>query len=142
MPIYRIRKCWGRKGGSNHYSHADVISRNHHLALKAAKEGRVNNWRGIDTFDTSSHDYESYELLGCVDRDEARNPSPPVPSRVHIKLCRLEEKVRSMDGVNGFAITQCDAVTVLARRSFKLRAIIKGLVCREFGPKKIRFYDR
>lgn len=139
MPIYRIRKRWGVKGGGNHYSHADVISRNHHAALRAAKEGRIHNWRRIDTFDISSEDYRDFELLGRIDRAGAKNPMTPTPIRLHTRICRLEEKILAMDGVDGCSVGPGHSTVLLARRSLKLRAAIRHLVDSKFGP--IRFLD-
>lgn len=87
MPIYRIRWYYGNEGGSNHYSHADVIAPRGSLALQAAKEGRVFNWRQFDAFDSASKDYSEYELLYRVDAvGEAREPAHPVPPRYYTTL--------------------------------------------------------
>ena len=77
MSIYRIRHYFGIKGRSNHYFHADVVASSGALALKAAREGRVRNWRWIDTFDTAPKDYSRYELLYCVDAKNAKQPRAP-----------------------------------------------------------------
>lgn len=87
MPIYRIRWCHGNEGESNHYSHADVIAPRGSLALQAAKEERVFNWRQIDTFDRASKDYSEYELLYRVNAvREAREPAKPAPPRYYTTL--------------------------------------------------------
>lgn len=87
MPVYRIRWCHGNEGGSNHYSHADVIAPRGSLALRAAEEGRVFNWRWIDAFDRASKDYSEYELLYRVDVvREAREPAKPAPPRHYTTL--------------------------------------------------------
>ena len=75
--IFRIRKYSGYEGGSNYYHHADVIEKKWYLALRAAKEGRVYNWRWVDTYDTSKKTYEYYEYLGIINEEWARNPQKP-----------------------------------------------------------------
>lgn len=75
--IYRIQRHSGLKGGSNYYHHADVKASNWETALKAAKEGRVMNWRWIDAFDKSDKDYERFEYMRAVDVHEAEWPEWP-----------------------------------------------------------------
>lgn len=77
MKIWRIRQYSGSKGGSNYYHHADVIAPKWWMALRAAKEGRVQNWRWVDRYDTSDTDYVSYEYLYEV-TDDAREPRKPL----------------------------------------------------------------
>lgn len=80
--IYRIRQYSGRKGRPNFYYHADVLAYNGKEALKAAREGRVHNWRWIDSFDTATRDYCSYALLASrVPPDWARNVAEPTPAK-------------------------------------------------------------
>ncbi|KKU51698.1 MAG: hypothetical protein A3H69_00810 [Candidatus Sungbacteria bacterium RIFCSPLOWO2_02_FULL_47_9] len=128
----------GTKGGSNYYHHADVVSRNHHLALKAAKEGRVRNWRWIDTFDTASKDYRTYELLGRIEPDGAKNPRRPTPH----KLLALEKRVKKIDGVLSANMGRRYAFVLLAQRSPKLRQKVNDLLYQKFQG-KVRFgYSR
>jgi hypothetical protein len=75
--IYRIRKTWAIAGGQNHYSHADVIAPHWATALKAAREGRVVNWRRIDDFDRSDETFTEYEFLYAV-TGQARLPREPL----------------------------------------------------------------
>lgn len=77
MAIYRIRRYSATKGGRHYYHHADVIAKHWASALKAAKEGRVHNWRWIDSFDQANSTYEYYELLYRVDDREAVKPCKP-----------------------------------------------------------------
>lgn len=77
MPVYRIRKHCGTKGGSNYYFHADVIAKSPASAMKAAKENRIRNWRWIDRFDTAPKTYCRYEFLYRLDDGEAKNPMMP-----------------------------------------------------------------
>ena len=78
LPVYRIRRYSGHAGGSNHYHHADVMARDRHEALRAAKEGRVANWRWIDTYDTCDKTYCRYEYLYPLKRCEAKRPAKPL----------------------------------------------------------------
>lgn len=78
MRVYRIRRIWAVAGGQNHYSHADVIAPHWATALRAAREGRVRNWRAIDSFDRSDRTYTEYEFLYAVDPDQARLPRKPL----------------------------------------------------------------
>jgi hypothetical protein len=64
VAVYRIRKCWSRGGGgSQHYYHADIDAPNAQTALRAAVEGRVQNWRHVDRYDSSDEPYESHFLV-------------------------------------------------------------------------------
>ena len=76
--IFRIRRYTGVKDGPNYYHHADIIETHHMKALAAARQGRVNNWRWIDTYDISSEDYEEFEYLYLVDDSEAKRASKPL----------------------------------------------------------------
>lgn len=76
--IFRIRMYSGRAGGSNYYHHADVIETHYTKALKAAREGRVTNWRWIDTFDKSNENYRQFEYLYMLDSSKARSPMRPL----------------------------------------------------------------
>lgn len=79
--IFRIRRTKGIKGGPNLYHHADVISTHWATALKAAKEGYVQNWRWIDRFDSSDENYCEYEYLYMVSIVEAQWPEKPINIR-------------------------------------------------------------
>ncbi len=93
MPIYRIRRYSGHKGGSNFYHHADVVAPNRHSALKSAKQGGVYNWRWVDTFDTASEDYIEYRFLYRVSEDEAKRPRcPGDPASPENKAMRNKDK--------------------------------------------------
>jgi hypothetical protein len=72
--IYRVRRYSGQKGWSNYYHHADIITPHWSKAMSAAKRGFIKNWRWIDTFDVSDKDYESFELLGAVTREQSEKP--------------------------------------------------------------------
>jgi hypothetical protein len=63
MPIYRIRKYFGRKGSFNYYYHADVKANSPEEAYQLASTNKVHNWRLIDKFDESNEDYCTYEYL-------------------------------------------------------------------------------
>jgi hypothetical protein len=68
MRVYRIRRYSSNgNGGPKCYHHADVEAPRWNTALKMAKEGKVHNWRWIDTFDSSDEEYEYYEYLYRVD---------------------------------------------------------------------------
>lgn len=96
MPIFRIRRYSGYKDGANHYYHADVVARDSKAALRAAKEGRVENWRWVDTFDKSDEDYVRYEFLYRV-TNEAKKPECPIPVRIE----QLRKRVVTISGVAG-----------------------------------------
>jgi hypothetical protein len=74
MKVFRIRRYSGYAGGCNYYHHADVIAPTWNSALKAAKEGRVRNWRRIDSFDTSDSNYCYYKYLYVVHESEQERP--------------------------------------------------------------------
>ncbi len=76
--IFRVRMYSGYKGGSNYYHHADILETHYMKALTAAHQGRVCNWRRVDSFDTAQEDYVKYEYLGMVNFDESRNPMRPL----------------------------------------------------------------
>ncbi len=80
--IFRIRKSSGQEGESNFYHHADVIETHYTRALAAARQGRVVNWRMIDSFDTSDTDYVNYQYLGLVDFMYTKNPARPLEAVV------------------------------------------------------------
>lgn len=63
MKVYRIRRYSGRANGPNYYHHADVVAPHWATALKMAREGKVSNWRWIDSFDTCDKEYVYYEYL-------------------------------------------------------------------------------
>ena len=69
----------GSKGGSNYYHHADIIAPTWNSALKAAKDGRVHNWRWVDSYDHSDEDYCKYEYLYKV--DDLRLADFPTPTK-------------------------------------------------------------
>jgi hypothetical protein len=75
--IWRIRRYYGRKGGANYYHHSDVIAPTWQLAIKAAKDKRMQNWRCVDKFDISEHDYCTYEYLYEV-TDNPKKPAKPI----------------------------------------------------------------
>jgi len=78
MPTYRVRKCCSLGGGKpQFYFHADIIARRPSDALKAARQGKVLNWRRVDCYDWSEDPYESHFLLYRVHDSEARNPAKP-----------------------------------------------------------------
>jgi hypothetical protein len=68
--IVRIRKGTAIAGGRHHYYHADIIAPNWSAAMKAAREGRVKNWRHVDSFDRSA---EAYTYFTVLDTDLAPN---------------------------------------------------------------------
>lgn len=74
----RVRRYSGHVDSPNYYHHADIICKSKAEALAAAREGRVTNWRWIDSFDTSSSDYEDYEILYTLHPGEAENPRKPI----------------------------------------------------------------
>jgi hypothetical protein len=76
--IFRVRKLSGQAGGSHFYHHADIIAPTWQKAIKAAKAGRVRNWRWVDSYDSNETDYENFQFLYRV-RDEGKNPQRPVP---------------------------------------------------------------
>lgn len=84
--VYRIRKCSGYAGGSNWYHHADVISTNWQTAMKAAREGRVSNWRWIDRFDSTDETYVEFEYLYIVDERSWDRPEKPAKTCVVPRL--------------------------------------------------------
>lgn len=77
-PIYRLRRvsCL-RPGGANYYHHADVQAPTHHSAIRAAREGRVTNWRHIDTFDSCDEPYLEFEFLYRLNPEGARHIAFP-----------------------------------------------------------------
>jgi hypothetical protein len=77
MRVYRIRKTWAHAGGQNYASHADVIAPHWATALKAAREGRVTNWRAIDSWDSSNETYTEFEYLYEV-RGQTKLPREPL----------------------------------------------------------------
>jgi len=79
--IFRVRKLSGNIGGSNYYHHADVICKDKKEALKACEEGRVINWRWIDTYDTSIKDYVEYNILYEVAESQSKNPMKPLEKK-------------------------------------------------------------
>ena len=81
--IFRIRKYSGYCG-QNHYHHADIIETHYMKALAAARQGRVTNWRWIDTYDSCKEDYEWFEYLGMIGEVgdiQAENPAKPISKR-------------------------------------------------------------
>lgn len=75
--IFRIRETSSRgQGGANFYYHADVIARDRHAAMRAARAGLVHNWRWIDTFDSSKTAYKTYTYLGKIKADGNRPNYP------------------------------------------------------------------
>ena len=141
MPIYRIRKYSGYKGGANYYHHADVIERSRKRALKAAQEGRVRNWRWIDTFDTASKNYIEYEILYTEHPELAKRPERPLP----VRLKRLEDKVRELDNVRGIYIWlsnrlgDFNANVVVGTRSPKLRVKIEDILLPKVREIRFRY---
>jgi len=75
--VFRIRMYSGRAGGSNYYHHADVISTHYQTALKAAREGRVTNWRWVDRYDSCEESYREYEYLYCFPIGEGEREREP-----------------------------------------------------------------
>jgi hypothetical protein len=97
MRIYRIRRHRGHTDGPHTYFHADVYARNWWSALRAAKQGRVLNWRWIDTFDRSDTTYVWYEFLYRVDPESARRPDRPLTHRAyreHKRKMRLRRQAQ------------------------------------------------
>jgi hypothetical protein len=90
MRVYRIRRCAGAEGGAHTYFHADVIAPNWWTALRAAKQGRVRNWRWIDTFDRSSTTYCRYVFLYRLDEGHWRYAAKPLTWRQYREW---EEKI-------------------------------------------------
>lgn len=78
MTVVRVRMLWGVAGGSNYYHHADVLVKDEEEALEAAREGRITNWRWIDTYDSTSESYKEFELIGRISRSGARNVRRPI----------------------------------------------------------------
>jgi len=86
---YRIRKTWSNGNGNSNYAHhADVVAPHWATALKAAKEGRVRNWRWIDTWDSSDEAYEEYEYLYPVEPGNAPWHQNKIAKPVEIKRRR------------------------------------------------------
>ena len=87
--VIAVDRHVGRKGGPNIVDRADIIARNQRQALKAAQEGRVTNWRQLDTFDTAGSDYEAFSAFVVKKGDferirtdrTARRPLPRQPRR-------------------------------------------------------------
>lgn len=79
--ILRVRRSKGVSGDSNYYHHADIICENKEEALKACKEGRVVNWRWIDTYDTCIKDYVEYTVLYEVTEQQSKNPMKPLEKK-------------------------------------------------------------
>lgn len=79
--IVRVRRLSGYAGGSNYYHHADIVCKNKKEAIKACKEGRVANWRWIDTFDTSRTDYLKYDILYEVTETQSKSPMIPMEKK-------------------------------------------------------------
>lgn len=78
--IIRIRRHFAEKGGKHYYHHADVIATSSADAMRAAVEGRVKNWRHIDSFlvgETEGFLY--YEVLYKVDGPPSRWAATPHP---------------------------------------------------------------
>jgi len=77
-PIYRLRRIsCTHAGGANFYHHADVQAPTHHAAIRAAREGRVVNWRRIDTFDSSDEPYLEFEFLYRLQSERAEQVAFP-----------------------------------------------------------------
>ena len=126
MPIYRIRRHSGHKGGTNFYYHADVIARSKKSALKAAQEGRVRNWRWIDTFDRAHETYTYYEFLYTEDAKWAKNPQRPLS----IRLKRLEDRVERLNGVLAATVSldASRARIILSIKSSELKYRVRDLL--------------
>jgi hypothetical protein len=77
--VVRVRRYSGTKGGPNYYHHADIITTSEEEALLAAREGRIRNWRWIDTYDISENDYKRFEVLETIDFEGAKKPAEPNP---------------------------------------------------------------
>ena len=135
MLIYRIRRCSGAKNESNYYYHADVIARSSRLALRAAKDGRVCNWRWIDRFDTADRDYLTYEFLYRLNSDEAENPQLPQS----VKLSALEKRVRRIPGVRSAVLSRRHASVFLENRRPETQAKACELLVPMF-PSEIYFH--
>lgn len=80
LPVFRIRRiaCYSA-GGSNYYHHADVKAATYREALRAAQEGRVQNWRSVDCFDSSDQPYMEFEYLYRL-RDGSHHAAVPLKS--------------------------------------------------------------
>jgi len=65
LKIIRIRRVSGVKGGAYRYHHADVLARDWRSAMRAAREGRITNWRYVSSFNWGSveEDYERFTVL-------------------------------------------------------------------------------
>lgn len=74
MPIFRVRRYSGVCNGKNYYHHADIEAPREVAALEAARKKKLNNWREIHSFGKSMHDFEKYEVLYTVSKNEAEDP--------------------------------------------------------------------
>lgn len=85
LRIVRIRRCSAIEGGRNLYYHADVLAPNWSAAMKAAREGRVHNWRFIDSFDRASETYKFFMVLNTNVEprlsEQACAPKPAKPGQ-------------------------------------------------------------
>lgn len=116
--------------------------------MRAARDGRVRNWRWIDSFDASDTTYEFYKFLYPVSKDDAQNPSRPLPQKLRI----LEKRIARIDGVaHAFVgrlhrsiyfdgtFTSTLVSIGLRTRSPKLRNKVLGLIPAPFAY-KVRYF--
>lgn len=81
--IFRIRMSSGVVGGDNLYHYADVVETHYQRALTAAKQGRVRNWRAVDSFGpTVTESYKEFEYLYQVGDSESRRSARPLEKGV------------------------------------------------------------
>jgi hypothetical protein len=80
--VVRIRKGTATAGGCHYYYHADIIAPNWSAAMKAAREGRVKNWRRVDSFDRSAEAYTYFTVLDPrLDPRSAQDARAPEPAK-------------------------------------------------------------
>lgn len=77
LKIFEVRKSCARKGGAHLRYHAEIIASHYTQALQAAREGRVGNWRNVDSFGISREEYQRFNYLGIVSEKQAKRPEKP-----------------------------------------------------------------
>lgn len=79
--VFRVRRISGVAGGLINISEADVCGFSDNMVEAAAHEGRIRNWRNVDTLGEATIKFCRYQFLGEISFDRSYNAIWPRPQK-------------------------------------------------------------
>lgn len=76
--IYRMRRTSGVADGTVFVAEADIFAYTEAMAIVAVYEGRVRNWRNVETLGETSQKTIKYQFLGEIQKHQAKKPAYPI----------------------------------------------------------------